>query len=161
LVSRARPGGPSSLGDDCQCSPDRTRRSTRLRSSRTLPLRQSGRADCPFFLPSIYEGSALRRLYGADFVILQGLQRYCDGLIVGDAKQSQSKDAELQDLSTTRSSISVRLFSTRPPMIRDEFVLSARGGGFSNDTSAEQAAERLATELKERISQELQKEKIR
>jgi hypothetical protein len=117
-------------------------------------LQKKGQRATPIFRPSIFEQREFRQLYEADATILDHLKDLCGGVIVGEVKQQHAMDATMQGLITLTATLKIRLLSTRPPRLVDEFGLSTRGGGFSLEVARGQAMERLADELKTRLAEE-------
>jgi hypothetical protein len=118
-------------------------------------LAEKGYGVVPVFRPAILEDSGYRQLYAADSALMERLRNFCGGIIVGRIERTSSTDTDLQGLITVRLTLGARLFLTTPGMLKTEFQVSAKGGGFTQETAQAQANERLAHELKGRLLQEL------
>jgi hypothetical protein len=126
-----------------------------LSGAATEALAEKGYAVVPVFRPAILEDNGYRQLYGADSALMERLRKFCGGIIVGRVEQTSSTDTDLHGLITVRLTLGARVFLTTPGTLKTEFQVSAKGGGFTQETAQAQANDRLAQELKGRLLQEL------
>jgi hypothetical protein len=103
------------------------------------------------FRPSLLENGNFEQLYASDPELIRRLHEYCDGIVVGKVSSALSKDQALGDLFTDTMSVEIRILSTTSGAVESEFKISENGAGFSSSQAQEQAEERLAKKLKNRL----------
>jgi hypothetical protein len=80
--------------------------------------------------------------------------QFNDYSVQGNLRWSQSQpDDGLQGIITTDLTLDVR-FIDKQRSVRDAFTITSRGGGFTSDSSARQARERLRDALHEHLQKE-------
>jgi len=128
------------------------RQSTELRGAILDALHTKGyliRNDCSSVVSSPED------LVGSSDKIMQQLTTInpvCDGAILAFIRNTFTTDTALHDLVTDQLSIDVRVLSRRTSSEVSSFELTARGGGFSQDTAKSQAYHRVAAPLKQQLT---------
>lgn len=118
-------------------------------------LAARGYKMAPVFQPAIFRNPGYGELYGATSALLQRLEQTCDGIVVGEIRRTFSTDDAMQNLVTARINLNLRILKTKPGVVNVDIPISARGGGFSQETAGAQANSRVAEALKQALSSQL------
>ena len=143
----------STAGNDASAVTDATSVSSTSTPSVTKPESRSGGAARVSEITVSEHGRALPDVIAAADDALNILQ-FEHHRVQGNLRWSQSQaDDGLQGIITTDLTLDVR-FIDKQRSVRDAFTITSRGGGFTNDSSARQARERLRDALHEHLQKE-------